>query len=109
MASERLCGNCGLNGHNRRTCKNPPKAPAVREVAPVPQIPAISYAHKKVEPIKQVERVEYEGDLPIVDMAPCLLRLNGYTQICSGSFRMKVPDDTTFDQIPNYVFWRRYA
>ena len=98
MAGERLCGNCGVIGHNKRTCKNPPKAPAVREVAPFSQIPAIAF--------KQVERVEYVGDLPIVDMTPCLLRLKGYTEICSGSFRMKVPDDTTFDQISNYVFWR---
>ena len=98
MAGERLCGNCGVIGHNKRTCKNPPKAPAVREVAPFPQIPAIVF--------KQVERVEYEGDLPIVDMTPCLLRLKGYTEICSGSFRLKVPDDPTFDQISNYVFWR---
>lgn len=98
MAGERLCGNCGVIGHNKRTCKNPPKTPAVREVTPFPQIPAIAF--------KQVERVEYEGDLPIVDMTPCLLRLKGYTEICSGSFRMKVPDNTTFDQISNYVFWR---
>ena len=98
MAGERLCGNCGVIGHNKRTCKNPPKAPAVREVTPFPQIPAIAF--------KQVERVEYVGDLPIVDMTPCLLRLKGYTEICSGSFRLKVPDDTTFDQISNYVFWR---
>jgi hypothetical protein len=98
MAGERLCGNCGEPNHNRRTCKNLAKAPAIREVAPFPQIPAI--------PFKQVERVEYAGDLPIVDMTPCLLRLKGYTEICSGSFRMKVPDDTTFDQISNSVFWR---
>jgi hypothetical protein len=101
------CSLCGNENHNKRTCKNPPKSPAAREIAPFPQIPAIPYTPKKVEPIKQVERVEYEGDLPKVDMAPCLLRLNGYTQICSGSFRMTVPDDTTFDQISNYVAWRR--
>jgi hypothetical protein len=106
MAGERLCGNCGSSGHNKRTCKNPPKA---REVTPVPVAPAISYAPKNVERIKQVEAQEFEGGLPIVDMAPCLLRLNGYTQICSGSFRMTVPDDTTFDQISNYVAWRRYV
>lgn len=109
MASERLCGNCGSSGHNKRTCKNPQKAPAAREIAPFPQIPAIPYIPKKVELIKQVKQVEYEGDLPKVEMSPCLLRLNGYTQICSGSFRMTVPDDTTFDQISNYVAWRRYA
>ena len=106
MASERLCGNCSSNGHNKRTCKNPPKAPAAREIAPFPQIPAIPYAPKKVEPIKQVERVEYEGDLPKVDMAPCLLHMKGYTYICSGSFRMEVPSDTKFEEISNYVSWR---
>lgn len=105
MATPRSCGNCGESGHNKRTCKNPPK---VREVAPSPVVvPAVS---KKYEPtIKQVESQDFEGGLPIVDMAPCLLRINGYTQICSGSFRMTVPDDTTFDQIPNYVAWRRYV
>lgn len=100
------CSLCGNENHNKRTCTNPPK---VREVAPIPVAPAISYAPKNVERIKQAEAQEFEGGLPIVDMAPCLLRLNGYTQICSGSFRMKVPDDTTFDQISNYVAWRRYV
>jgi hypothetical protein len=106
MATPRVCSNCNQSGHNRRTCTNPPKA---REVTPVPVAPAISYAPKNVERIKQVEAQEFEGGLPMVNMAPCLLRLNGYTQICSGSFRMTVPDDTTFDQIPNYVAWRRYV
>jgi hypothetical protein len=104
MAGERLCSNCGMAGHNKRTCKNPAKAPAIREATPVRVIPA---APQKVEPvIMPIEAREFVGGLPKVDMAPCLLYMNGYTYICSGSFRMEVPNDTTFDQIPNYVSWR---
>ena len=103
MAGERLCGNCGMTGHNKRTCKNPAKAPAIREATPVRQI---SVAPVKVEPYVPVEARESVGGLPKVDMAPCLLHMNGYTYICSGSFRMEVPNDTTFDQISNYVSWR---
>ena len=104
MAGERLCSNCGMAGHNKRTCKNPAKAPAIREATPVR---VIANAPKKVEPIiMQVETRESVGGFPKVEIAPCLLHMNGYTSICSGSFRMEVPNDTTFDQISNYVSWR---
>jgi hypothetical protein len=104
MAGERLCSNCGTAGHNKRTCKNPAKAPAIREATPIRQIPA---APKKVEPIiMQVETRESVGGLPKVEIAPCLLHMNGYTYICSGSFRMEVPNDTKFEEISNYVSWR---
>ena len=104
MATERRCGNCNEIGHNKRTCKNPAKTVAPRKVAPVFVAPA---APQKVEPIVQVEAQEFEGDLPKVEIAPCLLRLNGYTYICSGSFRMEVPNDTKFEEISNYVAWGR--
>jgi hypothetical protein len=100
------CSNCGASNHNKRTCKNPAKTVVPRKATPIHYVPA---APLKVEPTVQVETREFVGGLPKVDMAPCLLRLNGYTEICSGSFRMTVPDDTTFDQISNYVAWRRYV
>lgn len=103
MAGQRLCSNCNTAGHNKRTCKNPAKTPAIREATPVRQIPA---APVKVEPYVPVEAREFVGGLPKVDMAPCLLHMNGYTYICSGSFRLEVPNETTFDQISNYVSWR---
>ena len=104
MAGERLCGNCGTTGHNKRTCKNPAKAFPIREATPIPLVPA---APKKVEPIiTQVETREFVGGLPKVEIAPCLLHMNGYTYICSGSFRMEVPNDTKFEEISNYVSWR---
>ena len=103
MAGERLCSNCGTAGHNKRTCKNPAKAPAIREATPIRVIPA---APVKVEPYVPVEARESVGGLPKVEIAPCLIELNGYTYICSGSFRLEVPNDTTFDQISNYVSWR---
>ena len=98
------CSLCGASNHNKRTCKNPAKASPIREATPIRQIPA---APKKVEPIiMQVETRESVGGLPKVEIAPCLLHMNGYTYICSGSFRMEVPNETTFDQISNYVSWR---
>ena len=103
MAGERLCSNCGTAGHNKRTCKNPAKAPAIREATPVR---VIANAPVKVEPYVPVEARESVGGLPKVEIAPCLIELNGYTYICSGSFRLEVPNETTFDQISNYVSWR---
>ena len=97
------CSLCGASNHNKRTCKNPAKAPAIREATPVRQIPA---APVKVEPYVLVEARESVGGLPKVEIAPCLLHMNGYTYICSGSFRLEVPNETTFDQISNYVSWR---
>ena len=44
------CSNCGNENHNKRTCKNPAKTVAPREVAPVFVAPA---APQKVEPIVQ--------------------------------------------------------
>ena len=103
MATERICGNCGTTGHNRRTCKNPAKTVAPKEVTPIRYVPVTPL---KVEPTVQVETREFVGGLPKVEMAPCLLHTNGYTYICSGSFRMEVPNDTTFNEISNYVSWR---
>ena len=97
------CSNCGASNHNKRTCKNPAKAVAPKEATPIRYVPA---APQKVEPTVQVETREFVGGLPKVEMAPCLLRLNGYTYICSGSFRMEVPNETTFNEISNYVSWR---
>jgi len=104
MAGARLCSNCGSSGHNRRTCKNPAKTPAVREVAPIRNIPV--FVPEKVEQIKQVETHEFVGDLPKVNMAPCLAWIAGKRYVCGGSVRVEVPNDTTFEQISNYVSWR---
>jgi hypothetical protein len=97
------CSNCGASNHNKRTCKNPAKTVAPRKATPIHYVPA---APLKVEPTVQVETRESVGGLPKVEIAPCLIELNGYTYICSGSFRLMVPNETTFNEISNYVSWR---
>lgn len=97
------CSLCGVSNHNKRTCKNPAKAPPIREATPIPVVHA---APQKVEPYVPVETREFVGGLPRVEIAPCLLHMNGYTYICSGSFRLEVPNETTFNEISNYVSWR---